>query len=228
MGPKNTIFLALVVTLIAKESFAAQHVVGGSQGWDQSTDFKSWTSGQTSKVGDKLVEAWSTSRIKEGERNFVNFLMPFFIIHISILIGNACTNDKTLTVLPAQGRGHAIQNCGAQARFEKGPKAARVPVQSLSTSNDVVKLDKPGTRYFTCGTLGHCSQGMKVKITIGRLGNAASPASSSRSLSSPSLSSSTSSSSSPTTTTHASSASQCFTSFMFIIALSVTIMISLF
>ncbi|KAH1194016.1 Uclacyanin 1 [Glycine max] len=196
MGPKNTIFLALVVTLIAKESFAAQHVVGGSQGWDQSTDFKSWTSGQTSKVGDKL--------------------------------GNACTNDKTLTVLPAQGRGHAIQNCGAQARFEKGPKAARVPVQSLSTSNDVVKLDKPGTRYFTCGTLGHCSQGMKVKITIGRLGNAASPASSSRSLSSPSLSSSTSSSSSPTTTTHASSASQCFTSFMFIIALSVTIMISLF
>lgn len=54
MGPKNTIFLALVVTLIAKESFAAQHVVGGSQGWDQSTDFKSWTSGQTFKVGDKL------------------------------------------------------------------------------------------------------------------------------------------------------------------------------
>lgn len=31
MGPKNTIFLALVVTLIAKESFAAQHVVGGSK-----------------------------------------------------------------------------------------------------------------------------------------------------------------------------------------------------
>ncbi|KAG4395916.1 hypothetical protein GLYMA_19G071032v4 [Glycine max] len=57
MGPKNTIFLALVVTLIAKESFAAQHVVGGSQGWDQSTDFKSWTSGQTSKVGDKLAHS---------------------------------------------------------------------------------------------------------------------------------------------------------------------------
>lgn len=54
MGHKNTIFLALIATLIAKEAFAAQHVVGGSQGWDQSTDFKSWTSGQTSKVGDKL------------------------------------------------------------------------------------------------------------------------------------------------------------------------------
>lgn len=34
----------------------------------------------------------------------------------------------------------------------------------MSTGNDVVKLEKPGTRYFICGTLGHCDQGMKVKI----------------------------------------------------------------
>jgi len=54
MGHKNTIFLALIATMIAKEVFAAQHVVGGSQGWDQSTDLKSWSSGQTFKVGDKL------------------------------------------------------------------------------------------------------------------------------------------------------------------------------
>jgi len=31
-----------------------QHVVGGSQGWDASTDFKSWVSGQTFNVGDQL------------------------------------------------------------------------------------------------------------------------------------------------------------------------------
>lgn len=54
MGHKNTIFLVLVATLIAKEALAAQLVVGGSQGWDQSTDFNSWTSGQTFKVGDQL------------------------------------------------------------------------------------------------------------------------------------------------------------------------------
>lgn len=37
-----------------KEALAEQHVVGGSQGWDESTDFNSWVSGQTFKVGDQL------------------------------------------------------------------------------------------------------------------------------------------------------------------------------
>lgn len=56
MGLKNTIVLVLLVaaTLITKEAFATQHVVGGSQGWDQSTDFNSWISGQTFNVGDQL------------------------------------------------------------------------------------------------------------------------------------------------------------------------------
>ncbi|KAF9607706.1 hypothetical protein IFM89_038246 [Coptis chinensis] len=35
---------------------------------------------------------------------------------------------------------------------------------SKNGGNDVVKLTKPGTRYFACGTLGHCDQGMKLKI----------------------------------------------------------------
>lgn len=47
--------LALVfVALFAKEALAAQHSVGGSQGWDESTDFSSWASGQKFKVGDQL------------------------------------------------------------------------------------------------------------------------------------------------------------------------------
>lgn len=57
MGHKNTFFLVLVVVfvaLITNEAEAAQHVVGGSQGWDESSDFNSWASGQTFKVGDQL------------------------------------------------------------------------------------------------------------------------------------------------------------------------------
>lgn len=54
MGHKNTIFLALLVALITNEAMAEQRVVGGSQGWDESTDFKSWSSGLTFKVGDQL------------------------------------------------------------------------------------------------------------------------------------------------------------------------------
>jgi hypothetical protein len=44
----------VVVALITKEAMAAQHVVGGSQGWEESTDFSSWASGQKFKVGDQL------------------------------------------------------------------------------------------------------------------------------------------------------------------------------
>jgi len=54
MGHKNTIFLALIIVLITNEGMAEQHAVGGSQGWDASTDFKSWVSGQTFNVGDQL------------------------------------------------------------------------------------------------------------------------------------------------------------------------------
>jgi hypothetical protein len=51
----------------------------------------------------------------------------------------------------------------------------------MNGGSSVVKLNKAGTRYFACGTLGHCNQGMKVKIkTV--TGNApSSPASSSTS-----------------------------------------------
>lgn len=54
MGRKNTIMLVLFAALITKEAFAAQYDVGGSQGWDASTDFNTWVSGQTFKVGDQL------------------------------------------------------------------------------------------------------------------------------------------------------------------------------
>ncbi|CAJ1947626.1 unnamed protein product [Sphenostylis stenocarpa] len=166
--------------MIAKVAFAAQHVVGGSQGWDQSTDFKSWSSGQTFKVGDKLVFKYSS-------------------LHSVVELGNA----------------NAYKNCDISS-----------PIQSLGTGNDVVKLDKPGTRYFTCGTLGHCSQGMKLKITIIK-GNAPSPTLSPSSSPSPSSITPPSSTSSPTTVIDASSASQCFTSFFFLLASSLTLMVSL-
>lgn len=38
-------------------------------------------------------------------------------------------------------------------------------LDSKNGGNDVIKLTKAGTRYFACGTAGHCGQGMKVKIT---------------------------------------------------------------
>lgn len=59
----------------------------------------------------------------------------------------------------------------------------------MNGGSNVVKLDKAGTRYFACGTLGHCNQGMKVKIKTVTGNAASSPASSSTSDAPPSLSS---------------------------------------
>ncbi|MED6157885.1 hypothetical protein PIB30_027550 [Stylosanthes scabra] len=176
MGHKNTILLVLVATtLMAKEALAAQHVVGGAQGWDQSTDFNSWISGQTFHVGDQLVFKYSS-------------------LHSVVELGSES----------------AYKNCDIGS-----------PVKTMSSGNDVVKLDKPGTRYFTCGTLGHCSQGMKVKITIGSNRNGAS---------SPESTPSSSSSSSSPAATSAALTSQGFASFalVIIVAFSVSTMLSLF
>ena len=40
--------------LAVKTTLAAQHVIGGSQGWEQSVDFDSWLSDKSFKVGDQL------------------------------------------------------------------------------------------------------------------------------------------------------------------------------
>lgn len=44
----------VVVAVFLRQGLAAKHAVGGSQGWDESTDFDSWASAQTFKVGDEL------------------------------------------------------------------------------------------------------------------------------------------------------------------------------
>lgn len=38
-------------------------------------------------------------------------------------------------------------------------------LNSFNGGSNTIKLTKPGTRFFACGTSGHCQQGMKVKIT---------------------------------------------------------------
>ncbi|KAK8568455.1 hypothetical protein V6N13_106367 [Hibiscus sabdariffa] len=38
------------------------------------------------------------------------------------------------------------------------------PLKTYSDGNTLVPLTSPGKRYFICGTLGHCSQGMKIEI----------------------------------------------------------------
>ncbi|KAF0933798.1 hypothetical protein E2562_019258 [Oryza meyeriana var. granulata] len=39
-------------------------------------------------------------------------------------------------------------------------------IQSYSNQNTKIALTKPGTRYFVCGTSGHCAGGMKLAVTV--------------------------------------------------------------
>uniref|UniRef100_A0A803MYD9 Phytocyanin domain-containing protein n=1 Tax=Chenopodium quinoa TaxID=63459 RepID=A0A803MYD9_CHEQI len=96
--------VVVLMVLIAKEVSATQHVVGGSDGWDETTDYDSWAKSQTFKVGDTL---------------------------------------------------------GSESEYKKCDTSNAA--NSMNGGNDVVKLDKAGTRFFTCGTAGHCGAGMKLK-----------------------------------------------------------------
>ncbi|PWA60807.1 cupredoxin [Artemisia annua] len=105
--------------LLSTQCSAEQHEVGGKQGWDESTDFDTWASGQTFKVGDTLVFKYSPM--------------------------------------------HSVAELGSEDAYKKCDVGSAT--NSMSDGNSVVKLTKAGTRYFACGTMGHCGQGMKVKIT---------------------------------------------------------------
>ncbi|KAL3630824.1 hypothetical protein CASFOL_023808 [Castilleja foliolosa] len=68
-------------------------------------------------------------------------------------------------------------------------------VKSYTGGSNTITLDKPGTRYFACGTSGHCDQGMKVKITTVAASGSSSTPSATTSPSSPGATPSTSASS---------------------------------
>lgn len=147
----------ILATLVVEEAAAAtQHAVGGSQGWDESTDFTTWASGEKFNVGDQLVFKYTSGL-------------------------------------------HSVVELGSESAYKSCDISSAVT--SLNGGNNVVKLTKPGTRYFACGTSGHCGQGMKVKITT-----AADDASSSTTTTPASSSSSSSSASSSPASTSATAA----------------------
>ncbi|KAI3971522.1 hypothetical protein MKW92_035777 [Papaver armeniacum] len=48
------------------------------------------------------------------------------------------------------------------------------PISITDGTNTTVTLDTLGTRYFICGTIGHCISGLKVKIVVNSTGSSGS------------------------------------------------------
>lgn len=129
-----TVMLLLMILALAitQSCMAVQYAVGGSQGWDLSTDLSTWESSKTFKVGDTLSFKYTAGL-------------------------------------------HSV----VELASEKDYNACNIgnPVNSLSGGSNVVKLSKAGTRYFACGTPGHCSGGMKMKIKVVAAGTSPTPSS---------------------------------------------------
>lgn len=142
------VMIFAVMLLLAKEAEATKHTVGGSQGWDESTDFNSWASTQIFKVGDQLG-------------------MNFNIISTySASIKMKYNVYFCLAVFKYTPGLHSVVELEGKPAYEKCDISTALDSKSSASGEDIVKLTKPGTRYFACGTLGHCSGGMKLKINV--------------------------------------------------------------
>ncbi|KAI0520157.1 hypothetical protein KFK09_007628 [Dendrobium nobile] len=70
-------------------------------------------------------------------------------------------------------------------------------LQTHTDGNTKISLTAPGSRYFICGTAGHCASGMKLAVTVAKAGSASPPTGSSPTTPTPSGGSSTSPPSTP-------------------------------
>ena len=61
------------------------------------------------------------------------------------------------------GGGHTVDEVSGS---DYNSCTASNSISSDSTGATTVTLNKPGTHYFICGALGHCSNGMKLAVTV--------------------------------------------------------------
>ncbi|XP_062185247.1 mavicyanin-like [Phragmites australis] len=58
---------------------------------------------------------------------------------------------------------HSVEEVSAA---DYGACSASNPLRSYRDQSTSIPLTKTGTRYFICGTTGHCASGMKLTVTV--------------------------------------------------------------
>ncbi|KAL5215864.1 hypothetical protein ABZP36_007265 [Zizania latifolia] len=80
---------------------------------------------------------------------------------------NAWAKGKTLyigdTLLFQYNGAHTVAEVSAA---DHSSCSASNPLRSYKDGTTIITLTKPGTRYFICGTTGHCTSGMKLAVTV--------------------------------------------------------------
>jgi plastocyanin len=77
--------------------------------------------------------------------------------------GQTFTVGDTLQFEYASGQ-HDVEQLGTKTDYDACSGTA---VKTYSSGNDTVPLPTAGVYYFICSFLGHCTQGMKVSVTVG-------------------------------------------------------------
>ncbi|TVU14989.1 hypothetical protein EJB05_38487 [Eragrostis curvula] len=61
---------------------------------------------------------------------------------------------------------NAIHSVMEVSAADHGACSASNPLRSHKDQSTTIALTNPGTRYFICGTTGHCAAGMKLAVTV--------------------------------------------------------------
>ncbi|XP_038886618.1 blue copper protein-like [Benincasa hispida] len=84
---------------------------------------------------------------------------------------NSWTSGKTFVVgdilMFNYGGGHTVDEVSGS---DYNSCTAGNSISSDSSGATAITLKKPGTHYFICGALGHCSNGMKLAVTAADAG----------------------------------------------------------
>ncbi|CAM9000116.1 unnamed protein product [Rhodiola kirilowii] len=93
------------------------YTVGDTDGWSSGTDYTTWVSRKSFKVGDKLV---------------FTYLPNHDVLEVSKANYETCTSSS--------------------------------PISSDNSGSTTISLTAVGKRYFICGKIGHCLQGMLLEV----------------------------------------------------------------
>ncbi|XP_063948297.1 uclacyanin 1 [Daucus carota subsp. sativus] len=139
---RTFVFVTLsVAVMLHNLALATEHTVGDRGGWDTTSNLQVWASSNIFLAGDGL----SFTRI------------GLFNLLTSPPTQLSGRKERYFDYKP----NHNVLEVSKQD-FDACRNSK--PIHKYSGGKTSIHLGSAGTRYFICGTSGHCSQGMKVEI----------------------------------------------------------------
>ncbi|KAL5973842.1 hypothetical protein ACLOJK_030500 [Asimina triloba] len=166
-------FAILVLMLAAPAVYATDYTVGDTSGWETGVDYNTWASGKKFVTGDTLCkltlriigENYAIRRCRSPD--IVSWLEGLWILpsgmHESITktIYQRIDNPEPFSEMGAGS--HAVDEVNEDDYKNCNSGNA---LASHTDGSTKITLSKSGSYYYICPTLGHCTGGMKLAVTV--------------------------------------------------------------